>query len=267
MFELKISPRTDIFFEFTEMLGLEYLVSNENVIAVKTLKSLSQENQNNICHHISSKKFVLCHTSNKECFYIFISYAMISNVLSKPLNRAKLDNIIEQNLLENTVLVKLLDIEYDFYAALDPSLNINSSASLSLVHQCILIVLRNIQKISGEISNNLSQSTVKEFHKLEEWVFANLHLPTPTIDEMASRLNMSSSKFKLAFYEVYSCSPHQYFLNIKLKKACNTLHFSDLSVSEVSFKYGFNHPSGFSRFIKTKLGISPMEFNTKAKHL
>ena len=265
MFEIRVSPGIDIFCEFAEMLGLEYLVSNGNVVAVKTLKRLSQDNQNQVCQHISSKKIVLIHTDKKENYYIFISYAMISNVLSNPLNRVELEKIIEQNLLENTFLVKLLDIEYDFYSALDQSLDVNGSSSLALVHQCILIVLRNIQKAAGEISNNVGQNTVKELHKLEEWVFVNSHLPTPTIEEMAARLNMSASKFKIVFYEVYSCSTHQYFLNIKLKKACNTLHFTELSVSEVSFKYGFNHPSGFSRFIKTKLGISPLEFNSKVK--
>lgn len=266
MFEIKISPETDISPEFAEILGLEYLVSNENVIAVKTVKKLSLDNQNQICQHISSKKVVLSHTNIKEYYYIFISYTMISNVLKKPLNRGRLDNIIEQNLLDNTILLKLLNLEYDFYSALDPSLNINGSSSLALVHQCVLIVLRNIQKVAGEISSFINPSTVKELQKMEEWVFANSHLPTPSIEEMAGKLNMSVSKFKVVFHEVYSCSPHQYFLNIKLKKACNTLHFTELSVSEVSFKYGFNHPSGFSRFIKTKLGVSPLEFNTKVKY-
>jgi AraC-like DNA-binding protein len=186
--------------------------------------------------------------------------------LNRSNNKINLDKIIEQFLLENTVLVKLLDIEYNFYSDFHPSLNINNSISLALVHQYVLIVLRNIQKVAGEISNKLNQRTIQEFHKLEDWILTNSHLPTPTIGEMADKLNMSASKFKLVFYEIYSCSPHQYFLNIKLKKACNALHFSELSVSEVSFKYGFNHPSGFSRFIKTKLGISPLEFNTKMKY-
>ncbi|MDP1879515.1 MAG: AraC family transcriptional regulator [Parachlamydiaceae bacterium] len=266
MFEIKIIPTIDESSEYSEVIGIEYLVSNENFIAVKSLKRLSTENQNQICQHIRSKKIVLSHTINKECYYIFISFAMISNVLKKPGSKIKLDKIIEQNLLNNTVLVKLLDIEMDFYSTLDPSLNVNNSANLALVHQCVLVVLRNIQKVAGEIKSNLNHVTVQELHKLEEWVFSNSHLPTPTIDELAGKLNMSASKFKLVFNEVYACSPHQYFLNIKLKKACNTLHFTELSVSEVSFKYGFTHPSGFSRFIKTKLGVSPLEFNTKIKY-
>ncbi len=75
--------------------------------------------------------------------------------------------------------------------------------------------------------------------------FSFLYLLTPTIVEMAAKLNIGVLEFKLVFYEVYYCSPHKYFLNIKLIKSCNTLHFTEFTVSEVSFKYGFKHPSGF----------------------
>ena len=266
MFEIKIIPTIDDFSQNSEVIGVDYLVSNENLIAVKTLKRLSTENQNQICQHINSLKVVLSHITEKESYYIFISYRMILNAFNSPVKKFKLNNIIEKFFSDNTALVKLLELEYDFYSALDPRLNIDNSTSLAFVYQCVLIVLRNIQKVAGEISYKVNQKIVEELHKLEDWVLLNSHLPTPTIEEMAGKLNMSVSKFKLVFYELYTCSPHQYFLNIKLKKACNTLHFTELSVSEVSFKYGFNHPSGFSRFIKTKLGVSPLELNSRVKY-
>lgn len=75
--------------------------------------------------------------------------------------------------------------------------------------------------------------------------FPILYLLTPTILKMAAKLNMGVLEFKLVFYVVYYCSPHRYFLNIILIKACNTLHFTELTVSEVLFKYGFKHPQGF----------------------
>ena len=86
---------------------------------------------------------------------------------------------------------------------------------------------------------------------------SNLHKSSPTLDEMAKVVIMSPTKFKTLFKEIWGLSPHQYILSIKLNYALHLLKYQSLSVSEVSFKVGFNHPSALTRLFQSKLGLSP----------
>ena len=86
---------------------------------------------------------------------------------------------------------------------------------------------------------------------------SNLHKSSPTLDEMAKAVNMSPTKFKTIFKEIWGLSPHQYILGIKLDYAMHLLKQQSLSISEISYKVGFNHPSALTRLFQSKLGLSP----------
>jgi len=45
-----------------------------------------------------------------------------------------------------------------------------------------------------------------------------------------------------------------------IEKAKEILSTSNLTVAEVAYQLGFEHPQSFSRFFKTKTNLSPLEF-------
>jgi len=45
-----------------------------------------------------------------------------------------------------------------------------------------------------------------------------------------------------------------------VKKAKEKLSTTELSVSEIAYQLGFEHPQSFSKFFKTKTHLSPGEF-------
>jgi AraC-like DNA-binding protein len=268
MFEIKILSETQRSFADETQENIDYLILDNYTIVFKTNIEYNEAELNLISRKIKAKKLLICYFSKKkeEFLYIILGFNLFANVVNKPANKLKTEELIRKLLTNNSDLEKLLKLEFKYFKSIDSSLNIQNFVDLAFVHQIILVVLRKFQKVSGEYNEVINVDTSVLFDNLENWVISNLHLPTPTVEEMAKKVNMSPSKFKLVFNQIYSCTPHQYFLNLKLKRACNTLHFTNLSVSEVSHKLGFNHPSGFSRFIKTKLGLSPLEFNEKMKY-
>ena len=64
VFEVKLRLST-FFFEFVETIALVFLVSNEKIVVVKTLKKLSQDNQKKICRHFRSRKIISTHYVKK----------------------------------------------------------------------------------------------------------------------------------------------------------------------------------------------------------
>ena len=90
-------------------------------------------------------------------------------------------------------------------------------------------------------------------------VISELHKTSPTVQEMACMANMSVSKFKVIFNNEYEESPHKHILGKKLHLARELLQTGSYSVSQVCYKVGFNHPSGFTRLFKQKFQCTPSE--------
>jgi AraC-like DNA-binding protein len=101
------------------------------------------------------------------------------------------------------------------------------------------------------------QSDVQKIRLLGYSLKSNLHKSSPSLEEMASMADMSMTKFKTIFKEVYGVSPHQYILDLKLNQAQYLLKQRCLSISEIAYKVGFNHPSALTRLFQNKLGIAP----------
>nr|WP_208745935.1 helix-turn-helix domain-containing protein [Pedobacter kyonggii] len=52
----------------------------------------------------------------------------------------------------------------------------------------------------------------------------------------------------------------QLFHEKLVEKAKEKLSTTELSVSEIAYRLGFEHPQSFSKFFKTKAHLSPLEF-------
>jgi AraC-like DNA-binding protein len=85
----------------------------------------------------------------------------------------------------------------------------------------------------------------------------NLSKRPPSINKMAEMAGMSVTKFKVMFKETFGESPHQYILDKKLFLAKELLQTGQYSITEVSYKIGFNYPSGFTRVFKNKFQYPP----------
>lgn len=103
---------------------------------------------------------------------------------------------------------------------------------------------------------------IVEFRKIQEIeneLVKNIETPIIPVREMARMAGMSVSKFKLLFFEIYGESPHQYILDKKLLYARKLLQTGQYSITQIAYKLGYNHPSGFTRIYKKKFNSSPSE--------
>ncbi len=84
--------------------------------------------------------------------------------------------------------------------------------------------------------------------------------------EYANYCTLSPDRFSHKFKEATGSSPLQYFINLKLEKAKELLSYSDLSITEVAEKIGYDNPLYFSRQFKAHMGYSPNKYR-KTLHL
>jgi AraC-like DNA-binding protein len=242
---------------------LTIICSDNNYIALASSKKLEKDELQYVCLKLQKKALIVKNFSEitHTYYYVFLGYHYISTVIVNSKYRDKLHRIVEVEIVKDKFLKKILESEFGYYES--ASFNVKEIAIKIWVNQCVLFILSKTEKIVNFYNKKIDWHTQKSLIKLEEFIVANINLPSPTIEEMANIVGVSVSKFKQIFFEVYHTTPHQYIMNLKLRKAVQNIHFTSLSVSEVSYKMGFTHPAGFSRFIKSKLGVSPLRLNNK----
>lgn len=82
----------------------------------------------------------------------------------------------------------------------------------------------------------------------------------PTVQFIAEKLNVSP-KYLSSLLKVLTGQTAQQHIHEKLiEKAKEKLSTTDLSVSEIAYELGFEHPQSFSKLFKSKVGQSPLEF-------
>lgn len=97
---------------------------------------------------------------------------------------------------------------------------------------------------------------------LDDYFFSGKPLDhgVPTVHYFADRLNMSAAYLSDLLRTLTGQNTQQHIHNRLLEEAKKILSTTGLSVSEIAFQLGFEHPQSFSRLFKTKMNLSPLEF-------
>jgi AraC family transcriptional regulator, transcriptional activator of pobA len=82
----------------------------------------------------------------------------------------------------------------------------------------------------------------------------------PSVQTIAGRLNISPNYLSGLLKVLTGQSTQQHIHDKLIEKAKEKLSTTDLSVSEIAYELGFEHPQSFSKLFKTKTHLSPVEF-------
>ena len=96
-------------------------------------------------------------------------------------------------------------------------------------------------------------------NKAIQFMQANLG-QVPTLNHIAQSAHLSVSFFSRKFKQETGYSPIDYFNHLRIQKACQSLHFTELRINEVAAQLGIDDPFYFSRLFKKQMGISPVEY-------
>ncbi len=83
------------------------------------------------------------------------------------------------------------------------------------------------------------------------------------LEQLASDLHLSKSTLYRKVKSMTGLTPLDFVRNVKLKKACEMLVHSGLTISEIAYAVGFSTPKYFSRCFKEEFGMTPSEYQQK----
>ncbi len=82
----------------------------------------------------------------------------------------------------------------------------------------------------------------------------------PTVHDIAAELNVSPNYLSGMLKVLTGQSTQQHIHDKLIEKAKEKLTTTDMTVSEIAYSLGFEHPQSFSKLFKAKTLSSPMEF-------
>jgi signal transduction histidine kinase/DNA-binding response OmpR family regulator/ligand-binding sensor domain-containing protein len=119
-------------------------------------------------------------------------------------------------------------------------------------------VLRDLITQPGEISIHSDDDRMME--KLKDLLEENISNPDFDVESLSQEFSLSRFHFSRKIKQITGLSPKEIINSYRLKRAGQILQQNKLTVSEIAYMVGFDHPNSFSRAFKKYFNMTPTEY-------
>ncbi len=174
---------------------------------------------------------------------------------------------VVQGLLENT---QPLFFEQMIYPAMqqivDEIINVPVEETFQLfflrvkAEELVCRLLIELEKREEQQLYPVNMHDIQTIYHIKESILMQLDTP-PVINDLAAAANMSPTKLKRLFKQVFGDSIFSYYQAFRMKEAARLLKEEKLTVSDVGFRLGFINLSHFSRVFMEHIGMKPKQYS------
>jgi AraC-like DNA-binding protein/mannose-6-phosphate isomerase-like protein (cupin superfamily) len=86
-----------------------------------------------------------------------------------------------------------------------------------------------------------------------------------SLQNLAQTFHYSPSHFSALFLRETGVSPINYFIRLKIRKACEYIELTDMKLIDIAEKVGFDEAAYFCRIFSKLMGMSPSEYRRNEK--
>jgi len=110
-----------------------------------------------------------------------------------------------------------------------------------------------------------SSSQYEWVHDLAATIRSN---PTDSFDYQfeADSLNMTPTHLRRLFKRLIGVPPHEYLLRQRMRYAAERIVNGDLSITNIARELGYEDLAQFSKLFKSKIGLSPRQYQASVLH-
>lgn len=174
---------------------------------------------------------------------------------------------IMESLLQNT---QPLLFEQMIYPSLQEVINeiltesVNEKFKLFFLRikaeELICRLLIELEKRNEKYLYPLNSHDIQTIYKIKEQILEHLEI-SPIISDLSIYANMSPTKLKRLFKQIFGNSIFSYYQGFRMKEAARLLKDEKLSVSEVGYILGFTNLSHFSKVFREHTGMNPKQYS------
>ena len=126
--------------------------------------------------------------------------------------------------------------------------------------ELICRLLMELEKRNEKHLFSLNAHDIQATYKVKEKILEHLETP-PVINDLAIYANMSQTKLRRLFKQIFGKSFFGYYQGFRMKEAARLLKDEKLSVSEVGYRLGFTNLGHFTQVFKDQIGMNPKRYS------
>lgn len=138
---------------------------------------------------------------------------------------------------------------------------INNSDAVIYANNCLynyLASFKNSVFVKSEADRHQHDAVENCIMLMKENLDKNLNL-----FEICKMMNLSVSHLSALFKEKMHDSPYNYYVFLKIQRACYLLWNTQLNIKTIAAQLGYEDPYHFSRTFKNMMGLSPKQFRNR----
>jgi AraC family transcriptional regulator, transcriptional activator of pobA len=231
------------------------------------------EGTNGVLHFVEPKQIYTCNSSNPWKGYEILIHPDIFNkhfthkkisaydFFSYEVNETLLLTEEEKQLVNN--LMEMSWKEFNNKDAFSISIILSYiSTLLNLSERFYARQFESRKKLNNQLSNDF-------FKLLERYYFDNkdIEVQQPTVQYFADKLHVTANYLSDTIKHYSGKSGLTIIHEFIIEEAKRQLINTNQTVSEVSYRLGFEYPTYFSRLFKRKTNLSPTEFRKSVKSI
>lgn len=126
-------------------------------------------------------------------------------------------------------------------------------------------IIQNLERIYHNFSNEFSYSKLRDKKSREDFELILFHInanlnTSINLKQISKMFHTNRTKLEILFSQHLGMTFYEYISKQRIEKASYMLRFTDLPLSEISFRVGFSTTQNFSKFFKRKTNASPDKF-------
>jgi AraC-like DNA-binding protein len=138
----------------------------------------------------------------------------------------------------------------------------NRNGSLPSIQALIGLIVAEIEVAMNQAS---SSDVSALLHMVVDYMRSNI-ASQEKLEWLADRFNISSKRLHHLFMSRLGCSPHRYWLTLKLEYACKLLQ-GQRRIQDISSDVGFQSLRGFQHAFQRQYHLSPSEYRARVQSL
>ncbi|MFD0619926.1 AraC family transcriptional regulator [Paenibacillus sp. GCM10027629] len=156
---------------------------------------------------------------------------------------------------------QIIELFHESYELLEKGYSLNHIIYVSQLACHLAALIRFSQQ---QLRVPKSRQNKQDMEESLQYMSAHIEQPI-TLHELAEQAKLSVPHYSARFKEATGYSPIDYFLRLKIQRACQYLDLTDQSIKEISLQLSFQDPYYFSRIFKKIIGKSPSAYRDTRK--
>ncbi|MDX5750490.1 AraC family transcriptional regulator [Clostridioides difficile] len=195
----------------------------------------------------------------------FLFSNQVDLLQTKYLAPLALNHIVFNNLIQNdSLILKCITTILDEYHNKEVGYELSIKAN---IYQLIVLLLRShIDKIYSEDEFIKRKYSLEKFECIFDLI-EEKYMDKITLKELASHVNLSAHHFCRTFKQITGKTTIDFINGIRLDKDIYYLKETDLNMTEIAMRCGFDSINYFSRLFKRNYNISPTKYRNEHKEV